>query len=176
MPYVAKMVLKSQESTVKKLELTKKFIRNKRGGKVINGYLIDGIELSAKQEAAWKTMNLIYEQQQYMYDFKVHSVLNRIVSFDQPWIRPIVRGKAKTNVEFGAKIDVSIEKGYARLEKASFEAYNESTVLQDCINAFYKRNGHYPEAVLVDKIYRNRENIKLCNLKSRAKLYLHRKL
>ena len=36
-------------------------------------------------------------------------------------IRPIVRGKAKSPVEFGAKYDVSVdEKGHARLEKISF--------------------------------------------------------
>ena len=43
---------------------------------------------------------------------------NRIVSISQPNLRPIVRGKAKTPVEFGAKYDVSVdEKGHARLEK-----------------------------------------------------------
>ena len=137
----------------------------KRNIKVINGYLSDGIKLDEKQLQAWQTINLIYDQQLYMFENKTNSVPDRIVSFSQPWIRPIVRGKTKTNVEFGAKIDVSVEKGYARLEKASFDAYNESTVLQDCINGFYNRNGHYPERVLVDKIYRNRDNIKFCKEK-----------
>ena len=36
-----------------------------------------------------------------MYDNNVHSVPDRIVS--QPFIRPIVRGKAGKPVEFGAK-------------------------------------------------------------------------
>jgi len=40
-----------------------------------------------------------------MYDNHTHSVENRIVSLPQPHIRPIVRGKAKTPVEFGAKLD-----------------------------------------------------------------------
>lgn len=87
----------------------------------------------------------------------------RIVSFSQPWIRPIVRGKAKSKVEFGAKFDLSIdENGFARLEKTSFEAYKESTVLVTAIRRFHARVGHYPERVLVDKIYRTRENIKYC--------------
>ncbi len=34
----------------------------------------------------------LYEQQQYMWDNRVHSVEHRIVSLSQPWIRPIVRG------------------------------------------------------------------------------------
>ena len=40
-----------------------------------------------------------------MYDKKVHSVEDRIVSIQQPHVRPIVRGKTNADVEFGAKID-----------------------------------------------------------------------
>ena len=50
------------------------------------------------------TIYKLYEQQQYMYQNKVHSVENRIVSISQPWIRPIVRGKTKAPVEFGQKL------------------------------------------------------------------------
>ena len=39
-----------------------------------------------------------------MYDNHTHSVSDRIISLNQPWIRPIVRGKAKASVEFGAKL------------------------------------------------------------------------
>ena len=45
----------------------------------------------------------LYEQQQYMWDNRVHSVEHRIVSLSQPWIRPIVRGKVKAPTEFGAE-------------------------------------------------------------------------
>ena len=59
------------------------------------------------------------------------------MSISQPWIRPIVRGKVKAPVEFGAKLDLSIDaKGYARIENISFDAYNESTCLQDAVNAY----------------------------------------
>jgi IS5 family transposase len=47
-------------------------------------------------------------------------------------LRPIIRGKVKTSVEFGAKLDLSIdEEGYARIETISFNAYNESAHLQE---------------------------------------------
>ena len=60
----------------------------------------------------------LYEQQKYMYDNKVHSVEHRIVSISQPWLRPIVRGKVKAPVEFGAKFDLSLDnEGYGRIEK-----------------------------------------------------------
>lgn len=98
-----------------------------------------------------------------MYDNKIHSVPNRIVSVSQPYIRPIVRGKAKAPVEFGAKLDLSIdEHGFARLEKLEIDAYNESDVLISAVERYKQRTGHYPERVLVDQIYRNRANLAFC--------------
>lgn len=100
-----------------------------------------------------------------MYENKVHSVPDRIVSISQPYIRPIVRGKAAAPVEFGAKLDLSIdEKGLARLERLSFDAYNESDVLIEAIERYKERTGHYPERALADKIYRNRDNLAYCRL------------
>ena len=87
---------------------------------------------------------------------------DRIVSLSQQWIRPIVRGKAKAKVEFGVKLDISGCDGWTCLVRHSFDAYNESTGLQDMIKEYKKRTGHYPERVLADKIYRNRENLKFC--------------
>lgn len=85
------------------------------------------------------------------------------MSISQPYIRPIVRGKAKAPVEFGAKLDLSIdEKGIARLERLSFDAYNESDVLITAVENYKSRIGHYPERVLVDQIYRNRTNRAFC--------------
>lgn len=78
-----------------------------------------GYALPSKYIDYYLTIQKLYEQQKYMYENKTHSVEDRIVSISQPYLRPIVRGKAKSPVEFGAKYDVSIdEKGHARLEKA----------------------------------------------------------
>ena len=130
------------------------------------GYILDfiskGAWLTEQETLDFQILQKIFEQQLYMYRHKTHSVENRIVSFSQPWIRPIVRGKAKASVEFGAKLDLSVDQGIARLEKTSFEAYNESTVLVDAIRRYFDRHGYYPQRILVDKIYRNRENIKYC--------------
>jgi hypothetical protein len=98
-----------------------------------------------------------------MFDEKKHRVADRIVSITQPFVRPIVRGKAKAPVEFGAKYDVSVdENGHARLEKASFDAYNECTVLKDVVERYKERTGHYPKRVLVDQVYRTKENRAYC--------------
>ena len=52
--------------------------------------------------------------------------------------------------------------GLGRNEKISFEAYNENEVLQDIIERYYQREGHYPERVLADKICQNRANLQYC--------------
>lgn len=126
-------------------------------------YMREGYALPSRFVNLYLTIMELYRQQKYMYDNRVHRVENRIVSLSQPYIRPIVRGKANTPVEFGAKYDVSIdEDGYARLEKVSFDAYNESTIFQEVIERYRERTGHYPERALVDQIYRTRENRKYC--------------
>ncbi len=121
------------------------------------------VELSDSQLSRVGVIRKVLEQQEYMYKNKTHHVDDRIVSISQPYIRPIVRGKAKSPVEFGAKLDMSIdEHGFARLEKLSYDAYNESDVLVSAIENYFKRTGHYPERVLVDQIYRNRKNRAYC--------------
>lgn len=56
-----------------------------------------------------------------------------IENLSQPWVRPIVRGKAGKPVEFGAKLDISVVNGFTRLEYLSFDAYNEATTSQQTI-------------------------------------------
>lgn len=124
----------------------------------------NGVTLSCSDAQMLDTLQALYAQQQYMFTNNTHSVENRIVSIRQPYIRPIVRGKAKSPVEFGAKLDLSVdETGMCRIEKLSFDAYNESAVLKTAIANYRERTGHYPERVLVDQIYRNRENISYCS-------------
>lgn len=104
----------------------------------------------------------LYQQQQYMYDNKVMSVNDRIVSIHQPHIRPIVRGKAGAHTEFGAKISISVVDGWSFLDTINFDAYNEGTELISQIEQYKARFGYYPESAHADKIYRNKENRKYC--------------
>ena len=156
----------------KKKKRTKKAIRVaqkkqlqyiRRDLKYIDQFLTESKELCPAHAARLDVIRKIYEQQDYMYRNKTHKVPDRIVSISQPYIRPIVRGKAKTPTEFGIKLDMSVDgHGMARIEKQSFDAYNESDVLIGAIENYYTRTGHYPERVLADKIYRNRKNLKYC--------------
>ena len=113
----------------------------------------DGYAMTDKEASLYLTIITLYEQQKYMYDNKVHSVEHRIVSISQPWLRPIVRGKGRAPVEFGAKFDLSLDsEGYGRIEKISLETYNESTCLIEAVERFRERTGHYPERVLEDQV------------------------
>ena len=128
----------------------------------VDGKLSLGKALSTRQMERLDTVRTIYEQQKYMYDHRTHSVPDRIVSVSQPFVRPIVRGKAGKPVEFGAKLDISVVDGWTRLEFCSFDAYNEAVNLQAMAERFREREGHYPSRILADKIYRNRENLNYC--------------
>jgi hypothetical protein len=114
--------------------------------------------LDPRDQRIYWVIQHIYSQQVQMYNEHTHSIDNRIVNIYQPYVRPIVRGKDKAQVEFGAKLGVSIQNGYARINTLSWEAYNEGTDLKKQVEAYKKLNGYYPEVVITDKIYGTREN------------------
>ena len=114
--------------------------------------------LNEKQQVYLAVIKELYVQQTKMYKEKTHSVDDRIVSIHQPYVRPIVRGKQKAKVEFGAKIQVSLVAGYAFLDVLSWDAFNEGTKLIPAIENYKTRTGYFPKEVLADKIYCNREN------------------
>ena len=135
----------------------------KRNMDFVDGFLKEGGTLGRRQTEQLETIRKLYAQQKEMFDEKKHRVADRVVSVAQPFVRAIVRGKAKAPVEFGAKYDVSVdERGHARLEHVEFNPYNECTVLKEVVERYKDRTGHYPKRVLVDRIYRTKENRAYC--------------
>lgn len=77
----------------------------RRDLKYVDEFLaLDDVKLTDKQAELLDVIRKVYEQQRFMFENKTHSVADRIVSISQPYIRPIVRGKAKSPVEFGTKL------------------------------------------------------------------------
>jgi hypothetical protein len=111
----------------------------------------------SEQRMFW-IINTAYAQQKLMYDTKSHSCPDRIVSIFQPHVRPIPRGKTKAQIEFGSKLGVSLDKGFARINTFSWDAYHEGGDLIKQVESYKELHGHYPELVQVDKIYATREN------------------
>lgn len=158
---LAKQRKRSKKTIRKAIKKQLQYVKRDIG--YIDTLLKQGKTLSEKDKIRLEVIQKVYEQQKYMYENKTHIAADRIVSISQPYIRPIVRGKAKAPTEFGSKLDLSIdEKGMERLEKQSFDAYNESEVLSTAAENYKSRIGHYPKRILVDKIYRNRKNIAYC--------------
>ena len=104
----------------------------------------------------------VYRQQFEMHQNRTRRIDDRIISITQPHVRPIKRGKAGRDTEFGAKLTLSVVDGFSFVDRLSFDNYNESLDLPAQIQQYHQRFGYYPESVHVDKIYRTRANRTLC--------------
>lgn len=119
------------------------------------------IPLSRKRLRQYWIIQTVYSQQLEMHQTKSKRCDDRIVSISQPHVRPIIRGKQNKNVEFGAKINVSLTgNGIACVDTLSWNAFNESQDLKNQVETYKERHGHYPEKVLADPLYGTRDNRK----------------
>jgi transposase, IS5 family len=116
------------------------------------------ITLSFRQQRTLWVISELYRQQQWMHDHHTHAIGNRIVSIAQPYVRPIVRGKAGKRTEFGAKLSGVVIDGNVYLDNLNWDAYNESSDMKGAVEKYRKRFGFYPESVNADKIYWSRDN------------------
>jgi transposase, IS5 family len=131
----------------------------------IDTLIAAGASLSQLSKYLYRSLLVVSEvfrQQQWMFQHRCHRIDARIVSLAQPHVRPIVRGKAGTPVEFGAKISVSCIDGKVFLDHLSWDNFNESGDFQQQVELFRSRFGHYPQSVHVDQIYRTRDNRAYC--------------
>ncbi|MCP9889146.1 transposase [Cyanobium sp. ATX 6A2] len=74
----------------------------------------------------------------------------------------MVRGKARADVEFGAKISVSVRNGFAFLHRISWDPYNEAEDLIPQAKKYKQEYGCYPERICADRIYINTRNRNFC--------------
>jgi IS5 family transposase len=118
--------------------------------------------LSRQQYRNLLVTSEVFRQQALMYEAKHHRMSGRIVSISQPHIRPIVRGKAGTPVEFGMKISSANIDGYLFIDRCSWDPYNESGDLVMQAEKYKQRYGVYPESIHADQIYRTRDNRTWC--------------
>ena len=146
------------------LKLLRRSIRKQLGYVRRNlGYLeTKQAALSEKQKHRLRTIESLYRQQREMHEKRINSIPNRIVSLHEPWVRPIVRGKAQAPVEFGAKIAIGLVDGYSRIERLDWNAFSEGNTLIASAEAYRKDYGFYPDRILADKAYRTRENLQFC--------------
>lgn len=118
--------------------------------------------LSRRQYKELLVISEVLRQQQWMYDNRSRRIDDRIVSISQPHVRPIKRGKAAADTEFGAKVSISLVDGISFVDTISWDNFNEGGDLVAQLESFRERFGCYPESVHADKIYRNRDNRRYC--------------
>jgi len=132
-----------------------KEIRNSVGAKWIRTRCRKAKEVIHKKI---EIIKILLKQQLDMYRRKSHIVKDRIVSYSQPEVRPMVRGKAGKPVEFGPKAELSLVDGYLFLDWLSFDNFNEAKKLEESIKKYEERFEKKPQKIIADGIYGNRDN------------------
>jgi len=129
------------------------------------GRLLSKIGIENLTESQMERLMIVCEvarQQRKHYEEPKESIPDRIVNLRQPHVRPMVRGKVGREFEFGQKLAVSVVNGFTFIEVQSWNNFSEGVTLKASVEKFLKRHGVYPEAILADKTYRNRENLRFC--------------
>ena len=105
----------------------------------INPHLVK-VVLKRRDRQLIKTIAVVYEQQQTMYKEKSHRIKERIVNLYQPWVRPIKRGKAGSDVEFGPKLSVSLveETAYVVAAPSVIQCYISPTWITISVEAVWQ--------------------------------------
>jgi transposase, IS5 family len=157
---VARKKRKSKKQVRKAIGTQLRYLKRNLGHieKLLDRHESRRFPLSHRDQRIYWVIQQLYIQQKHMYDHHTHSHADRIVSIYQPYVRPIVRGKDKANVEFGAKINISEYGGMSKIDTISWDAYNESVDLKKQVRRYKKTFGCYPELVLADRIYLTRGN------------------
>jgi IS5 family transposase len=124
------------------------------------------VSLLAAGRYGYQKLLLVSElvrQQTILEQSDSRSIPDHIVSLGQAHIRPIVRGKARCNVEYGAKISILVTgDDFTFLDRLSFDPYNEGEDLKAQARVYRRRLNHYPKVICADQIYRTRANRAFC--------------
>jgi len=137
----------------------------RRNLETINDQIKHGAMLKDTSEDLQKkleTIKVLYNQQKEMYDGRTHKVEERIVSIAQPWLRPIVRGKANAAVEFGAKVATARIGGFSFMMHMDYENFPEAQYLEKSAEEYRRIFGFYPKTIIGDRVYGNRNNREYC--------------
>ena len=190
-----KLPYNRQSAKQKTNNFTKKKKKNARVIKAALNVQLNYVELAIRQlialvmtcgiekfnDSEWDRIDLICKiclQQRWMFDNATNSCDGKILNLRQPHVRAILRNKAGAKYEYGQKLALSkicgFEEdsglfhfnGYVFIDEQSWNNFNESTTLIESVKNYRRRLGFYPEAVLVDQIYRTRANINYCNSKN----------
>ena len=120
--------------------------------------------LTVREKSDLEIITRMYRQQKnhFRNNDSRESIPNRIVSLSKPHLRPIVRGKEVKSVEFGAKVNNILVDGISFIEKLSFNAFNEGSLLIHCLKMHKRLFGVEAKKVGGDTGYAGTENRDYC--------------
>jgi len=99
-----------------------------RNLEAIDALIADGAGLSALKKHWWHNLLIcseLHRHQTILLHSKTRIIPDLLVNLVRRQVRPIVRGKARAAVDFGAKISISVSNRFAFLHRLSWDAYNE---------------------------------------------------
>lgn len=114
-------------------------------------------KIKPRSHKRYATIRKIKEQQWGQY-FNEEKIKDRIVSIDQPHLRPIVRGKEIKKVEFGAKTHNFQIDGISFIDKLSYDNFNECNRFIPTVFKAQKLTGKKVKVAGADKIYQTNKN------------------
>lgn len=122
------------------------------------------LEFPEKYYTKRSIIKKVLEQQQEMFETG-NSVSDRIVSISKSYIRPIVRGKERKKVEFGAKVNMIQFDGINFIEHLSFNAFHEGIRLPQSIRYGRDLFGKITH-ISADAIFATNKNRSYCSSQS----------
>ena len=121
-------------------------------------FILKEKKLSDRDARYLETATTVVAQQLGRLADPSRPIKDRIVSTHKPYLRPIVRGKAHKDVEFGAKVHLLQIGGVNVVEHVSFDAFNECKRLIDSVSMHESFTGRIPSFLGADGIYATNEN------------------
>ena len=120
-----------------------------------------------KVKNTFKIAEKILFQQEQMILTQVRRVKDRIVSFHEPAIRPIFRGKEGKPIEFGPKIAINVMGGaLVQTTKLSNNNFSDTEMIPDGLKTHQKTFSRDPTEMIADRGAHSPENHKLLNQKN----------
>lgn len=117
----------------------------------------ESIPFDKYQYKYWFVIQHLYEQQKKCMLIKITALKIESSAFISLMYDQLLEENQMQKLNLELKLMSHLSMDFL-LDDHSWDAYNEGTRLQDCVEKYKKRYGYYPKEVLVDKIYCTRTN------------------
>lgn len=117
-----------------------------------------GIAVKKHVHDRLSVIKILLDQQWQMYRAGTHRIADRVVSLHRPHIRPIKRGKAGKDVEFGPKGSLSHVGKFTFIDHLSSDNFNEAGDVGLQLQHYEELFGVKPPYVVGDRMYGTRAN------------------